>query len=252
MPHDRRKLIDDLWALGLTNLVNMHAYDKWVGENSRLIGRNLQPWRAILAVAKWLEDCGLNDLYQRIEQVAVAYQSERPDLETSDLTVLVIRAICSLIKDKIQPSSTNLNNSNDISDMNDISDIMKAIPDNDWVFFSSRIAERTKRLANNEDLDFMDGEVSSRRVGRILGQLRLKKQRQAGTGHRQWKISWDDIEQLSSAYGLSLASVLGFDLLAKYPDTDYSSQSPLHLDVTNVTDVTDVTTEFDGLFEGEL
>ena len=45
------------------------------------MGRTLEPWRAILAVAHWLEDQGATDLYPRMLDLAQAYQTERGDLE---------------------------------------------------------------------------------------------------------------------------------------------------------------------------
>jgi hypothetical protein len=53
-PHDRRRLIDDLWALALAHLSTQPRYGSLVNDNAALSGRNLEPWRAILAVAKWL------------------------------------------------------------------------------------------------------------------------------------------------------------------------------------------------------
>lgn len=63
-PHDRRKLIDCLWALSLTNLAELPRYETFVNEKARLTGRTLEPWRAVLAVAGWLKrtvwrDCGI-------------------------------------------------------------------------------------------------------------------------------------------------------------------------------------------------
>ena len=59
---------------------------------AQLTGRNLEPWRAILAVALWLDDHGTAGLFERLDALSVAYQTERTDLEIGDLTALVIRA----------------------------------------------------------------------------------------------------------------------------------------------------------------
>ena len=45
-----------------------------VAETYSLLGRNLEPWRAILAVAYWLTDCGVTGLAGRIEALAHDYQ----------------------------------------------------------------------------------------------------------------------------------------------------------------------------------
>jgi hypothetical protein len=92
-PHDRRALIDDLWALAVGNIKDLPGWDSKVEKEARLAGRALQPWRAILAVAGWLDANGVEGLWQRMEALSVDYQSERVDLEVSDYTALVIRAM---------------------------------------------------------------------------------------------------------------------------------------------------------------
>ena len=55
-PHDRRQLIDDLWALALAHLPELRDYERAVNRRAHLTGRCLEPWRALLAVALWLDD----------------------------------------------------------------------------------------------------------------------------------------------------------------------------------------------------
>ena len=62
-PHDRRALLDDLWALALAHLPEIGAYEAGACAGSRLQGRNLEPWRALLTVAAWLEAQGAAGLY---------------------------------------------------------------------------------------------------------------------------------------------------------------------------------------------
>ena len=66
-PHDRRQLLDDLWALALAHLAELSRYEAQVNERARLTGRALEPWRAILAVAAWLDDNGAAGLFERLE-----------------------------------------------------------------------------------------------------------------------------------------------------------------------------------------
>ena len=68
-------------------------YDARVADTATLLGCNLEPWRALLAIAQWLTDCGVPALYHRMEALAQAYQKERPDLEPADLMALTIRAL---------------------------------------------------------------------------------------------------------------------------------------------------------------
>ena len=93
-PHDYRKLIDDLWAMALANLPQLPNYEAAVNARAKLTGRNLEPWRSILAVAAWLEDKGVKGLWERIEKIAMGYQDEKQSMEANDMTVLVIRAVC--------------------------------------------------------------------------------------------------------------------------------------------------------------
>lgn len=88
-PCNRDELVDDLWALTIMYLSELKTWDKWIGEHAQLSGRNLQPWRPMLAVVAWLDSVGLNGLWQRMESLATSYQAERLNTETSDFTVLV-------------------------------------------------------------------------------------------------------------------------------------------------------------------
>ena len=97
-PHDRRELIDDLWALALLHLAELSAYEARVNEAATLTGRNLEPWRAILAVALWIEDAGIPGLYSRMERLSTSYQKERQQLESGDTTALIIRALCNCLE----------------------------------------------------------------------------------------------------------------------------------------------------------
>ena len=98
-PHDRQTLIDQLWATALANLPSLPSHEKAASAKASLTGRNLEPWRGILAVAHWLTAIGAYGLWDRLERLSVEYQKERVDLELSDLTSLAIRALCSLVRD---------------------------------------------------------------------------------------------------------------------------------------------------------
>ena len=82
-PCDRNELIDDLWSLALANLTVMRGYQDAVNLDAPLIGRNLEPWRALLSVAMWLEAEGETGLYQLMRDLATSYQTQRVDLEAS-------------------------------------------------------------------------------------------------------------------------------------------------------------------------
>jgi hypothetical protein len=85
-PADRRRLVDDLWAVGLTALPELRQYDARAARDSGMVGRELEPWRSIFAVALWLEERhGVAGLFGRMKALAKDYrEKERGDLEASD------------------------------------------------------------------------------------------------------------------------------------------------------------------------
>ncbi len=123
-PCHRRTLVDDLWALAVTALPAFAAggYEARAAAQARFSGRELEPWRALLAVVLWLDDhdslgslrrphpgqealpqrhswwseppdAGVG-LFTRLEALSWRYQEERPQLENDDLTRLVVRSLC--------------------------------------------------------------------------------------------------------------------------------------------------------------
>jgi len=87
-PHDRRTLLDNLWSIAVANLTDLRTYEAKVNQSSSLTGRNLEPWRAALAVAAWLQDIGATGLYGRLSRLSVQYQSEHQKVSTDDVVVL--------------------------------------------------------------------------------------------------------------------------------------------------------------------
>ena len=110
-PHERDKLLNDLWALALAHLNELSAHEAKVNREADLTGRNLEPWKAILAVASFLTDRGVTGLWDRVAKLSRDYQGERQGFESGDLTALVVRALCACL-------------GSDVSDVNDVSDVM--------------------------------------------------------------------------------------------------------------------------------
>lgn len=169
--HDRRALVDDLFALACENLPTLAAYEARVNEKAELTGRNLEPWRAILAVALWLEDEGVTGLWQRIEALSHAYQSERSTLEATDMTALTARALAKCLGDK----------------------------DSD-VISTKDITAAAKQIAEDDELDIDAEYITSKRIGRILAKMRFKKDK--NTSKRAWVIELKDIDRWSTSYGI--------------------------------------------------
>lgn len=172
-PHDHARLRDDLYAMALVALPVMHKYDAEVAAKAKLSGRNLQPWRAILAVALWLqEEHHLSGLFERIEELSIAYQSERGDLERTDLTRLVIRALRNLIRESDRDTMT---------------------------FQTAELVKRVNALAvtaeaSNDDELF----TNSKQLGCLLSRLRFTKADKKDA--RGWRTSRAEVEALQRAY----------------------------------------------------
>jgi hypothetical protein len=214
-PHPRPALLQDLWAVALRHLPEMKAYEAFVNRHARLSGRRLEPWRALLAVAAWLDDkdadntlqCSgrsptvppptvlsglhrvtrLDDgteieggLFTRLEALSWAYQQERRDLEATDLTALTVQALCHCAMRarcavKDDPSG--------------------------FTVTTSEIAGAILSMAADDELD--PDSVAPRRVGRVLSKMRLRQvPRPGGRGSRQWRVSHDELVRWAGAYGL--------------------------------------------------
>lgn len=250
-PHDRRKLIDDLWSLALAHLAELPKYENRVNQDATLTGRNLEPWRALLAVALWLDEKGVAGLWQRMEALSQSYQSERPELETSSLTVSVIQVLCQLV---------------DCANCANQANCAKCKVE--WTFNTSQITEEVIKLgdeADNDDDPKEDDEEKrerkkyfrrlSQRVGLQFKNLRLEKPpRPGGKGPRLWKITCGQLEKMALSYGLqyprnkedTLPSEVGtLGILGTLGITEDSADSPTVESADTFTDDTD-------LLQGEL
>jgi hypothetical protein len=194
-PHQKRPLIDDLWRLAVSNLPILKQYEALVNQDARLTGRNLEPWRAVLATARWLDDSGWAGLWQRLEQLSWAYQSERQSLETDDFTGLVIRGIAELCASCAMCANC----------ANHIEDARTA----HWLFCSSQLVQHLIDLAARSESMAPVGRNMSQRVGITLRKMRLKKPpRSGGQGSRHWLITKHELRRFAAAYGIPLAESL--------------------------------------------
>jgi len=180
-PHKRQELIDDLWAMAVTHLPALPAYERKVNTESDLTGRNLEPWRAIPAVALWLNDNGVEGLSDRMRKLSVGYQSERNDFENGDMVRLVVFTI------------------NTIST---ISTINLETPQEEEIT-TADITTKAKELAKDDEWDINPENVTSHKVGRILGRLRLQKAPRLKRGEaRKWIIGAADLKRWRTVYSI--------------------------------------------------
>ena len=129
----------------------------------------------------------IGGLWQRLEELSWLYQQEETaEQQSGDLTLLILQGLCKLAAD--------------MSDIKDNSDIRKTA----WTFSTSQISEAVQSIAKNTEADIEIDAITSRKVGRLLGKLRLRKTREAGKGTRQWQITLNELERWSAVYGIHL------------------------------------------------
>lgn len=176
-PHPRRRLVDDLWALALAHLPTVRRYDAAAPARVRLRGRDLDPWRAPLALALWLqEEHGAAGLFARLEALSVRYQGERADLEGDDSTRLCLEALGALIP---------------------------ADHAGDYTFETGELCRAINARAKAEGLTEGDADYTTeRRLGKLLQRLRFRRAPRGKT-RRRWEVSREDLEARLRAYGLA-------------------------------------------------
>ena len=219
-PHERSALLDDLWALGLAHLHELPAYEAMVNQHAGLTGRNLEPWLGVLAVAAWLEDKGAAGLGQRMEALSQAYQRERPNVETSDETLIVIRALMVgatyAITAIYAMSLENPRPSRFTSILEDMSASPDELLEHDpppppthFNLTTAEIVQISRALAENAEADLQPEHFTPRRVGRILSRLRLARiPRPTGRGSRIWRVTREALLRFSVTYGVPLSAEL--------------------------------------------
>jgi hypothetical protein len=203
-PYDRRQLIDDLWALGLAHLPTLRTYEKTAIQKAQLNGRNLEPWRAILAVAAWLDsqdsheelqqldiDLDIDDengetakrhgLLHRLERLSMAYQGERSDLEAHDPVRLLILALAEMATGYLRFGVSLME------------------------FETSELVEHINRVAKDQEVVDGDEKVTNaRRIGWLLKRLRFQKAT-PGKTRKRWKTTTAEIISLARAYGMTVS-----------------------------------------------
>lgn len=176
-PCNRQKLIDDLWSMSLAHLVDMPAFDKMIGDKSKLIGRDLQPWRAILSIAAWLDSMGVSSLWGKIEALAAGtYQEERVDLEKVDINRIAMRAL------------------------GEYASQAPAKPE--WSFSTQAIVDIMHQMIDDEEIEIDKEIINSKMLGMRFKKMRLSKREYPRP--RLWEISRRALVTMFEAYRIPL------------------------------------------------
>lgn len=186
-PHDRRQLVDDLWAFGLHWLPAARSAYLATASTS-LTGPAFEVWRPLLATAAVLEHAGVDGLVARMRTLAARYQQERVDFEVPDLTRLVVQAIAERVT---------------IRTLRDIKDIMtQGGGDSVIRFTAAELATHVNELARDEGLVGESEEyTNAKQVGRVLTRLRIPSDRAAGRKRERYRsLRRSDALRLCRAY----------------------------------------------------
>ena len=179
-PTERQALADDLWALALAHLPALPAFDAQATAQARLTGRPWQPWRAVLGVALWLQEAhGVSGLHTRLEQLALAYQAERGELEAEDLTGLVVKTLMYLFQKGAERS-------------------LLPGPLEAYDVHMADILTIVQALAGGEGMPVRT--ITAQRVGFVLGKLRVGRVH-ANDG-RVWRVTREEVKRWLGSYGV--------------------------------------------------
>ena len=192
-------------------------------ETADLTGRNLEPWRALLAVAGWLDEaqgrrstgipaCGEGPqagmpalLLPRMMALSEAYQAERPNVETADLTGLVIRALGMVVGKMVRDEGA-------VSAVRTVS----AVSSMRRYMATNLITAAAQSLVESYEMDISVDHVTSRRVGRVLTKMRFINHRPSGNRGRGWSISLDEVIRWANSYGMDPFEITGIDTATLY------------------------------------
>jgi hypothetical protein len=203
-PHDRQKLVDDLWMLALAHLPELSAYEKAVNDSATLTGRNLEPWRALLAVAGWLEDDGMVGLRERMEKLSVAYQEERPNVETADLTALVIQALGMVVGKMVREKQAEAA----IAAVSANAAVLRV----KYFVPTDTLTAAAHLLIESQELDHDTTYVTGRRIGHVLNKMRLERSRVGKSSKRGWMISLDEVIRWAGSYSLNIPEITAIEI----------------------------------------
>jgi hypothetical protein len=185
-PHDQHQLRDDLWAMGLAHMAQLRDVNDWVGVNGKLIGRDLQPWRPILAVAKWLSQRGVAGLYFRMEALSQEYQKKRQELESPDKTKIIIQGLL-LSAEKAVTAN-------------------QAVSGSQYIIVNvDQVVGAIQEVIESGDLDIEPLFFNHRRIGHAMKRFGFKPvPRKNSQGSRTRQIYLPMLVQLASNYSVAL------------------------------------------------
>jgi hypothetical protein len=131
-------------------------------DETTTVGREFEPWRAILAVARLIERHGVQGLEARMRGLMEQYRPQRSEIVGLDKTRLAIQALLRIA---------------DISDISDVSEVTGEI-----AVSAAQVVDAIDEMPNvpgayDDDIYQEKQWPNARSVGRVLRRLRVRQER---------------------------------------------------------------------------
>jgi len=161
-------------------------------DETEIMGREFEPFRPVLAVARLLERHGVDGLEQRMRSAMWAYQGEKQDMGATDRAAQVLRAVLLQVTGK---------DASDVSDVSDNSDVWFERIEEIRVQ-ATPLSETIKKMG--EENGFETEWATANAVGWQLKALRFEKWRDPKTEKRgrARTIDIESFKALCIAYGI--------------------------------------------------
>ena len=198
-PVDRRALLDDCWALALSLLVEAETVWDELEDDAGYVGRDFEPWRAVVATARLLDRHGAQGLEEGVRAAMKRYFAERADILGDDWTLAVVRALVGYAEEHLDDAGEpQQGQMSDMSDMSDIADMSMG----EWTLSATQVSVMVKaQLDEDDDEEDKPSHSMVIRVGKILAHLRLSAVRDSKKRRsRGWRFSLDDVKRLALAF----------------------------------------------------
>ena len=101
-----------------------------------------------------------------------------------------------------------------VSEVNTLSEVYKKRQ----FILTTTITHASQALAEVLELDINPDSLTTRRIGRVLGKMRLSKSRQVGTGKSGWMISLSDVDRWAGSHGLNITELTDLKIVTYDPN----------------------------------
>jgi hypothetical protein len=234
-----KQFLADLWQIGLEHISKIPNLEREARTRASLTGRDLEQWICVLTVALFLDSIDTNGmllraedekiggkgqtLFERINRLSIDYQSARSELESNDLTRLVLRSIVRSIDA-------------DIEEPYSIEKIKQK--GREWCLSTDQITKNAHFLIEKEELDFNVETTNSKRIGKKISALRIRKDDKTKT--RGWSLTLSDLKSLLASYSLLELPELPKPNVTNVTNVINVMEDTFTNDVNDVNDVCDV------------